>query len=197
VGRSLPFWQWLFPQVREAFARELDGVSLDDFHFAINRVQPSLIRVEADEATYNLHIIIRFDLEQQLIDGSLLVDDLPEAWNERYANDLGVRPQSDAEGVLQDVHWSAGLIGYFPTYSLGNLMSAQLYAAAQQQLGDLETMFASGQFAPLLDWLREKIHRHGRCFASHELIEAATGAPLSADHLVQYLQSKLKPLYGI
>lgn len=197
VGRSRAFWQWLYPQTQATFAPELDTVSLDAFHFAINTVRPSLIRVEADEATYNLHIIIRFDLEQQLIEGTLSVDELPEVWNQRYASDLGVRPDSDANGVLQDVHWSAGLIGYFPTYALGNLVAAQLFAAAQQQLGDLDAMLARGDFAPLLTWLREKVHQQGRCLGSDELVEAATGAPLSADHLVQYLQSKLRPLYGI
>ncbi|MGI9470747.1 MAG: carboxypeptidase M32 [Rubripirellula sp.] len=197
VGRSRPFWEWLYSKTQEVFTPELDEISLDTFHFAINTVRPSLIRVEADEATYNLHIIIRFDLEQQLIDRSLSVADLPEAWNSRYESDLGIRPPSDADGVLQDVHWSAGLIGYFPTYTLGNLAAAQLFDAARAQIGDLDDLFAHGEFRPLLDWLRERIHYDGRCYSGAELVQRATGTPLSASHLVTYLKSKLEPLYGI
>lgn len=197
VGRSHAFWKWLYPLAQRSFAPQLDDVSLETFYFAVNAIEPSLIRVEADEATYNLHIIIRFDLERQLIEGSLSVDDLPDAWNQRYANDLGIRPPSDASGVLQDVHWSAGLIGYFPTYTLGNLAAAQLFETATQQLGDLDAMFAAGQFAELLSWLRERIHQHGRCYRGNELVELATGSALCADHLVRYLRSKLEPLYGI
>lgn len=197
VGRSRPFWEWLYRETQETFSPELDQVSLEAFHFAVNATKPSLIRVEADEATYNLHIIIRFDLERQLIDGSLTVDGLPDAWNARYESDLGVRPTSDADGVLQDVHWSAGLIGYFPTYTLGNLAAAQLYSSASEQIGDLDRLFAVGEFRPLLDWLRERIHYFGRCYSGAELVERATGAPLSAEHLVTYLESKLEPLYGL
>jgi len=197
VGRSLPFWRWLYSETQQTFSPQLDGVSLETFHFAVNAVRPSLIRVEADEATYNLHIIIRFDLERQLIDGSLQVDALPEAWNERYESDLGIRPDSDANGVLQDVHWSAGLFGYFPTYTLGNLAAAQLFAAASEQIGELDEMFARGEFRPLLDWLRQRIHFHGRCYSGGELIEQACGAPLSAEPLIAYLTGKLRPLYGL
>lgn len=196
VGRSRSFWEWLYPQAVKAFAPSLDGVSLEDFHFAINTVRPSLIRVEADEATYNLHIIIRFDLERQLIDGSLSSRDLPDAWNDRYESDLGIRPPSDADGVLQDVHWSAGLFGYFPTYTLGNLVSAQLFDAARKELGDLEGSFARGDFGALLEWLRNKIHRHGQCYSADQLVKNATGSALSADHLVSDLQSKTQRLYG-
>jgi carboxypeptidase Taq len=197
VGRSRSFWQWLYGDLQQTFSPELDQVSLDTFHFAVNAIRPSLIRVEADEATYNLHILIRFDLERQLIDETLSVDDLPDAWNARYESDLGVCPSSPAEGVLQDVHWSAGLIGYFPTYTLGNLAAAQLFDAAQTQIGDLDQMMARGEFRPLLDWLRERIHYFGRCYSSAELVERATGSELSADSLISYLKSKLEPLYGI
>jgi len=197
VGRSKPFWEWLYPQAKEAFATPLEGVSLEAFYFAINTIRPSLIRVEADEATYNLHIIIRFDLERQLIDGTLSVKDLPEAWNSRYQSDLGICPPSDADGVLQDVHWSAGLIGYFPTYTLGNVAAAQLFDAASDQIGDLNELFARGEFRLLLDWLRERIHFDGRCYSGSELIQRATGKPLCSTHLVNYLRSKLEPLYGI
>jgi carboxypeptidase Taq len=175
----------------------LDNVSLDPFHFAVNAIKPSLIRVEADEATYNLHIIIRFDLERQLIDQTLSVDDLPGAWNARYESDLGVCPPSAAEGVLQDVHWSAGLIGYFPTYTLGNLAAAQLFDAAREQIGDLDQLFVRGEFRPLLDWLREHVHAFGKCYSGGELIERATGSALTADSLIRYLRAKLEPLYGL
>jgi carboxypeptidase Taq len=197
VGRSQAFWKWLYRETQQSFAPQLENVSLETFHFAINAVRPSLIRVEADEATYNLHIIIRFDLEQELIDGSLKVRDLPEAWNTRYESDLGIRPSCDAEGVLQDVHWSAGLFGYFPTYTLGNLAAAQLFATASEQIGDLEELFARGEFRPLLDWLRERIHFHGRCYSGNELIERACGHPLSADPLITYLTHKLRRLYDL
>ncbi|MDA8745443.1 carboxypeptidase M32 [Rubripirellula amarantea] len=197
VGRSKAFWSWLYADAQETFASNLSDVPLDDFYFAINTIRPSLIRVEADEATYNLHILIRFDLERQLIEGGLSVDELPEAWNARYQDDLGVTPPSDANGVLQDVHWSAGLIGYFPTYTLGNLASAQLYDAAEASLGDLSKMFERGEFAPLAGWLNEHVYRHGRCFSGLELVENATGKPLSAEPLIAYLRGKLAPLYGI
>ncbi|MFK8111671.1 MAG: carboxypeptidase M32 [Rubripirellula sp.] len=197
VGRSRPFWDWLYGETQKTFSPQLDGVPLDDFYFAINAVKPSLIRVEADEATYNLHIIIRFDLERQLIEGSLKVDDLPDAWNARYESDLGVKPPSDADGVLQDVHWSAGLFGYFPTYTLGNLAAAQLFDAATKELGDVNAMFARGEFQPLLTWLGEKVHVQGRCYSGSELVEQATGSPLSASPLTDYLTNKLTALYGI
>lgn len=197
VGRSRSFWDWLYPQAGKAFSPNLDGVSLEDFHFAINAIRPSLIRVEADEATYNLHIIIRFDLERQLIDGTLSVDDLPEAWNDRYESDLGIRPPSDSDGVLQDVHWSAGLFGYFPTYTLGNLVSAQLFDAASNDLGDIDAAFCQGNFGVLLEWLRKHVHCHGRCYSGEQLVEKATGSALTADHLVSYLNAKAKRLYGL
>jgi carboxypeptidase Taq len=197
VGRSLSFWQWLYPQAQQAFTPNLDQTSLDDFHFAINAVRPNLIRVEADEASYNLHIIIRFDLERELIEGSLSVDDLPEAWNDRYEKDLGVRPPTDADGVLQDVHWSAGLFGYFPTYTLGNLVSAQLFDSACRDLGDLDADFLQGNFVPLLNWLRTNVHQYGRCYSGNELVAQATGSSLSAEHLVDYLKSKAAQHYGV
>jgi carboxypeptidase Taq len=175
----------------------LGEVSLEDFYFAVNHVQPSLIRVEADEVTYNLHIIIRFELEQALMGRELTVAELPAAWREKYSAYLGIEPPSDADGVLQDIHWSAGLFGYIPTYSLGNLYGAQLFAAAEQQLGGLDTHFARGEFEPLLQWLRENIHRHGQRYPAAELVHRATGKPLRHDELVAYLRRKLEPLYGI
>ncbi len=196
VGRSLAFSEWLFPTLQAMFPESLSGVKATEFYRAVNTVRPSLIRVEADEATYNLHIIIRFELERQLINGTLSTEELPDAWNDRYASDLGIRPPSDADGVLQDVHWSAGLIGYFPTYTLGNLASAQLFDAAKRELGDLDAEFARGDFAPLLMWLRQKVHIRGRCASGGELIEQATGEPLSASALVGYLRAKLLAVYA-
>ena len=197
VGRSRPFWEWLYPHAQERFASQLGKVDLDDFHFAINSVKPSLIRVEADEVTYNLHILIRFDLERQLIDGNLTVEELPRAWGDRYQSDLGVQPPSDANGVLQDVHWSAGLFGYFPTYTLGNLIGAQLYHAAEKNLGSFEGLFRNGDFAPLLGWLGENVFAGGRCFSGDQIVERATGEKLSAKYLIDYLRSKLSPLYQL
>ncbi|WP_182865177.1 carboxypeptidase M32 [Stieleria mannarensis] len=197
VGRSRPFWDWLYPKAVEAFPEQLGSTGLDEFYFAINQVRPSLIRVEADEATYNLHILIRFELEQALINDELSTGDLPDAWNQQYKDCLGITPPSDADGVLQDVHWSAGLFGYFPTYTLGNLAAAQLFDAAADALGDLDAMLSEGDFTPLLDWLRANVHRHGRCYSGSELVENATGKPLSSTHLMGYLENKLRPLYGI
>lgn len=159
-------------------------------------MQPSLIRVEADEATYNLHIIVRFELEQALIAGDLLPADLPEAWNERYHNVIGIDPTNDADGVLQDVHWSAGLIGYFPTYTLGNLYAAQLFDAAGRDLGDMASNFRRGEFQPLLHWLREHVHQIGRRLKPHEIIERATGKKPESLPLVKSLRERYSALYG-
>jgi len=171
VGRSRAFWQHFFPTAQAAFPDALSGVSLDEFFFAVNGVSPSLIRVEADEATYNLHIIIRFELEQALVSGDLRVADLPQAWNEKYQTYLGIAPPSNADGVLQDIHWSAALFGYFPTYSLGNLYAAQFFDKADQELGGLQAQFAQGEFAPLKQWLNENIHQPGQCYTATELLE--------------------------
>ncbi|KAA1257705.1 Thermostable carboxypeptidase 1 [Rubripirellula obstinata] len=197
VGRSREFWTWLLDDAKAAFEPSIDDVGLDSFYHAVNTIRPSLIRVEADEATYNLHILIRFDLERQLIERHIEVADLPDAWNARYESDLGITPPSDADGVLQDVHWSAGLIGYFPTYTLGNLASAQLYEAAEQSIGDLPDQISRGDFGPLADWLRTNVHESGRCYSSDQLIKKVTGKPLSAKPLMNYLTLKLSPLYGL
>jgi carboxypeptidase Taq len=197
VGRSRAFWEHFLAPARERFPAALGDVSLDDFCFAINAVEPSLIRVEADEATYNLHILIRFELERALLGQDLVVADLPGAWKEKCRQYLGIEPPNDAEGVLQDVHWSAGLVGYFPTYSLGNLYAAQFFAAADRQLGGLAPQFARGEFGPLRGWLRENIHQHGHRYSSEELVQRATGSPLSHVPLMTHLRTKLEPLYGI
>lgn len=197
VGRSYAFWSHFYPEAKKLFPAALGDVPMSDFHFAINEVTPSLIRVEADEATYNLHIIIRFELEQALLSGDLQVKDLPAAWNEKYTQQLGIAPPSDADGCLQDVHWSAGLIGYFPTYSLGNIYSAQLMEQAHEDLGDLEGMFAAGEFGPLLTWLRENVHQPGQRFPGSQLVEDICGDPIDSAPLIRYLRAKLGPLYGI
>jgi carboxypeptidase Taq len=197
VGRSMAFWRGFFPKAQAVYAKTLAGVPLDDFYFAVNDVRPSLIRVEADEATYNLHILIRFELEKAMLQGDLVAADLPGAWNEKYRQYLGITPPNDAEGVLQDVHWSAGLIGYFPTYALGNLYAAQFFAQARSELGDLDAMLAQGECQPLRLWLHEKIHRHGQRYSAGELVRRATGRPLSPEPLLNHLKAKFGPLYGL
>jgi carboxypeptidase Taq len=197
VGRSRAFWQYFLPLAKQAFPAALGDVSLDDWDFAINGVEASLIRVEADEATYNLHIIIRFELEQALIKDELAVADLPAAWNEKYQHYLGITPPNNADGVLQDVHWSAALIGYFPTYSLGNLYASQFFEQAAADLGDLDAQFARGEFQPLRDWLREKIHVRGQCVPAAKLVEQVTGKPLSHEPLMRHLRGKFERLYRL
>lgn len=197
VGRSRPFWEHFYPAAQEAFSEALAGVPLDEFFFAINEVRPSLIRVEADEVTYNLHILIRFELEVALLADQLAVADLPAAWNEKYRAYLGIDPPNDTQGVLQDVHWGAGLIGYFPTYSLGNLYGAQFFDQARLELGGLDGQFRRGEFAPLREWLRTNIYQHGRRYGAGELVERVTGKPLTHDALVRHLREKFEPLYAL
>jgi carboxypeptidase Taq len=196
VGRSRPFWEHFFPAAVETFP-DLAGVGFEDFFFAINQVAPSLNRVQADEVTYNLHILVRFDLERALLSGDLPTADLPAAWNQAYTEVLGVTPGNDAEGCLQDVHWGAGLFAYFPTYTLGNVCAAQLFAAAEEALPDLAADFRQGRFAGLLGWLRDRVHRHGRRYRSAELVRAATGAPPAPGPLLAHLREKYGELYGL
>lgn len=197
VGRSRPFWQHFFPQARQTFPEALRGVTLDRFYAAVNAVVPGTNRVQADEVTYNLHIVVRFELEQALLSGDLKAVDVPAAWNEAYQKVLGVTPADDAEGCLQDGHWSAGMIGYFPTYTLGNIFAAQLFARAAAEVGDLEKACARGDFSGLLGWLREKVHRTGCRFPSAALIERVTGARPDHRALVEHLRRKYGELYGL
>jgi carboxypeptidase Taq len=197
VGRSRPFWEHFFPRARQVFLAVLDDATLDDFVFAVNDVQPSYIRVEADEATYNMHIILRFELEQGLLSGDLKPADVPAAWNERFYQSFQLRPATDAEGCLQDIHWSMGGIGYFPTYTLGNLYAAQFMDQARQDLGDLDADFRRGDFGRLKGWLNEKIHRPGQRYRAADLCQQVTGKPLSHKPLLTYLRRKYGPLYGI
>jgi carboxypeptidase Taq len=195
IGRSLPFWQWLLPIARRELSAELEQLSAEEAYLAVNRVQPGLIRVDSDEATYNLHIMLRFDLERALLSGDLNVRDLPDAWNARMLEDLGVTVPDDRRGALQDVHWAMGAIGYFPTYTLGNLYAGQLWEAIGRELPDTADRVAEGEFGELLEWLRTRIHRHGRRFSAGELCEEATGSPLSAAPFMRYLGDKLAPIY--
>lgn len=197
VGRSRAFWSYFFPKLQKAFPSAVGESRVDEFYQAINRVEPSLIRVEADEATYNLHIIIRFELEQALIDDKLAFADLPDAWRDKYQKYLGIQPPTDSDGCMQDIHWAAALVGYFATYSLGNLYSAQLFEAAERDLGPLEPMFARGEFTPLRTWLNQNIHQKGQCLPAGELVRRAVGGPLSHEPLLKYLKKKLYPIYGI
>lgn len=198
VGRSLPFWRHYYPRLQAAFPAAFGDVDVSTFHRAINKVAPSLIRVDADEVTYNLHVMLRFDFELALLEGSLAVADLPDAWRERMAADLGVAVPDDRRGALQDVHWYAGQVGgAFQSYTLGNVMSAQIYAAAERALPDLDDQIAAGMFGPLRAWLTSHIYRHGRMFTAPELIARATGAPLGVESYLAYLHTKYGALYGL
>ena len=191
IGRSRPFCAWLVPRLAVRLPAALNGLDAEGLYRAVNTVQPSLIRTEADETTYNLHIILRFELELALTDGTLAVDDLPAAWDEGMQRLLGVEVPGPAEGVLQDVHWSAGHFGYFPTYSLGNLLAAQLWERLQDDLPDVDDLLERGEFAPVREWLREHIHRHGRKFPPRELVRRVTRRDLAIEPFLRYLREKL------
>ena len=197
VGRSQPFWQHYFPLLQAAFPGVIDDVDLDRFYAAINQVEPSFIRVEADEVTYNLHIALRFEIEVALVEGDLRVDELPEAWNAKMRDYLGIAPPDDAQGVLQDVHWSFGGIGYFSTYSLGNLYAAQFFHQAQRDMPDLMEQVAAGQLLVLKGWLNQNIHTRGARLTADQLVREVTGEPLTAQYFVDYLRTKFTPLYGL
>ncbi|WP_166819695.1 carboxypeptidase M32 [Thalassoroseus pseudoceratinae] len=197
VGRSPAFWNHFFEPAKLAFPEALSNVGRDDFVFAINDVRPSYIRVEADEVTYNLHIMLRFELEPALLSGDLPPADLPSVWDETFERFFGMRPRSVSEGCLQDIHWSAGLLGYFPTYALGNMYAAQFFESATEQLGDLAPQFANGEFTPLREWLNREIHQRGRQFPAPKLVEVVTGKPLSHEPLMRHLKTKYEALYEL
>jgi len=198
VGRSRGFWEWFYPQLQGTFIRQLGQTSIQQFYRAINKVQPSLIRTDADEVTYNLHVMIRFDLELAMLEGSLAVQDLPQAWNERYQKDLGIIPPNDTNGVLQDVHWYVGLIGgMFHGYTLGNLISAQFYEAAIVYDPEIPVEIERGNFQRLQDWLKLNIYQHGRKYTAQELIERVTGNGLSIDPFMNYIRNKYGYLYNL
>ena len=196
LGRSRPFWRYFYPQLQAHFP-QFAGVEMETFYRAINQVKPSLIRVEADEVTYGLHIILRFELEQELVTGQLKVSELPEAWNAKMKAYLGVTPPDDAQGVMQDVHWSGGLFGYFPDYLLGSMLSVQLYEAAEAAIPDLASQIETGRLGALLGWLRENVHQHGRKFTMSELTQRVLGANLSPKPYLRYLRNRYGEIYGL
>ena len=195
VGRSEAFWTRMFPKAQQAFPEALKDVKLEEFVFAINAIRPSLIRTEADETTYNLHIILRFELEQLLLSGDLPVDELPATWNLRMLEYLGVEVPDDAHGCLQDVHWSQGGFGYFPTYSLGNLNASALLASARSSIPDLDCSIEHGDFSAMLAWLRQHVHQHGKRYPARELMRRATGDEVSIDPLIAHLAAKVERYY--
>ncbi|HEX2209642.1 MAG TPA: carboxypeptidase M32 [Longimicrobium sp.] len=198
VGRGRPFWEWALPDLqRQVSDPAVAALDVDTVYRGLNVVEPNLIRIESDEATYNLHIMLRFDLERAMLRGDLSVSDLPGAWNERMKSDLGLDVPSDREGVLQDIHWSMGAIGYFPTYTLGNLYAAQLWDALRAGLPSLNDELRRGEFGGLLGWLRTHVHAHGRRYTAPELCARVTGRPLSHEPLLRYLEGKLRPVYGL
>jgi carboxypeptidase Taq len=197
IGRSRPFWQRFYPEARDAFPEALGAVELEEFWRAVNRVSPSLIRVEADEVTYNMHVILRFELEQEILAGSVALDDLPREWNARMKEYLGVDVPDDAQGVLQDVHWSGGIIGYFPTYTLGNVMSVQIWETLRLELPDVDAQIEAGEFSELREWLREKLYRHGRKFTPRETLALVVGGPIDPEPYLRYLELKVSEVYGV
>ncbi len=196
VARSMPFWEHFYAQARTRFV-SLRDIPREDFYFSINRVSPSLIRVEADEVTYNLHILLRFELEVLMCRGDLDVKDLPAAWNEKMETYMGLTPPDYAQGVMQDVHWSSGSIGYFPTYTLGNLNSAQFFARVEQELGSLDELMGRGDFTPLREWLRAKIHSQGSRYLPKDLVKEVTGEDMNPRYLIDYLERKYGDLYEV
>jgi carboxypeptidase Taq len=196
VGRSLPFLRWFYPRLQEAFPAQLGSVELEDFYRAVNKIEPSFIRVDADQVTYNMHVILRFELEQELVTGSMALEDVPEAWNAKMKEYLGVDVPDDRRGVLQDVHWSGGGMGYFPTYSLGNVISLQIWEKVRESIPDLDEQFEQGEFRALREWLGENLHRHGRKFTPQETLRRVTGSPLDAGPYLRYLKDKVEELTG-
>lgn len=196
VGRSKPFWSHFLPALKQSFP-QLSGVDLDRWYRMANKVKPSLIRVEADEVTYNLHVLVRFEIECDVLTGALAVKDIPEAWNAKYEQYLGVRPPNDSQGCLQDVHWSQGSIGYFPTYSMGNLLSYQIWNVLKKDLGDVDGMIAAGNFAPILGWLREKVYSKGKKYTPKDLVMQVTGKPMGAQDYIEGLTAKYVDVYNL
>jgi carboxypeptidase Taq len=197
VGRSRGFWTFWLPRLKEYFPSQLDGVTVDAFYRAVNRVEPSLIRVEADEVTYNLHIFVRFEIENLMLERKVRLPDLPELWKTKMEEYLGVWPADDANGVLQDVHWSSGMLGYFPTYSLGNILSAQFYDQAVSENPDIPAQIEKGEFGPLLGWMRTNIHARGAKYTPAELVKLVTGGSIRTEPFLDYVRSKYAEIYGL
>ncbi|HEY5730533.1 MAG TPA: carboxypeptidase M32 [Anaerolineales bacterium] len=197
VGRSLPFWEHFYPMFKKTFSSQLDGVGLKAFYKAINKVEPSLIRVSADEATYNLHIMLRLELEIAMLEGRVAIKDLPEIWNTKMQEYLGITPPDEARGVLQDIHWAYGIFGYFSTYALGNLVSAQLWEKINKDIKNLDDQIRKGDFSKLLDWLRKNIHQHGQKYEPQILVKNVTGSKITPEPYVRYLTKKYSEIYGL
>jgi carboxypeptidase Taq len=197
VGRSMPFWEYFYPVLQKTFPNQLGNIKLFDFYKGINKVKPSLIRVEADEATYNMHIMLRLEIEIALIEGSIEVKDLPEIWNTKMKEYLGITPKNDAEGVLQDIHWSMGAIGYFSTYAIGNLVSAQLWECINSDIPSLSNQIRKGDFSELLSWLRKNVHLHGAKFEPQELVQRITGSKITPEPYIKYLNNKYSVIYDL
>lgn len=197
VARSQPFWKHFFPSLQSTFPEQFRNTDEEEFYRAVNKSHPSLIRVEADEVTYNLHVLLRFELENEMLEGKLKVKDLPEAWRARFKTYLGVDVPNDRDGALQDIHWSGVSFGIFPGYTLGNLIGAQLMEKARADMPDLDGQIEKGEFALLLGWLRKNLHQHGRKFTPNELLERATGKPLTAEPWIAYVRQKFGALYGL
>ncbi|MFW9866300.1 MAG: carboxypeptidase M32 [Candidatus Thorarchaeota archaeon] len=197
IGRSREFWMYWFPTFQKYFPEILKDYPMEEFHRAINIVQPSFIRVNADEVTYGLHIILRFEIEKDLIEGKIQVNELPDIWNSKFEEFLGIIPPNDAQGVLQDMHWSGGAIGYFPTYFLGSLYAAQFYNKAITELPNLPEDYKKGEFSNLLSYLREKIHQHGSVYRANDLVKRVTGEDLNPDYFFKYIEEKFTPIYRL
>ncbi len=196
VGRSRPFWEHFWPKLQARCPAQLGGAALDEFYRAINRVQPSLIRVEADEATYNLHVMLRVEMEIAMLEGAAAVADLPDLWNQKMHDYLGITPPDAGTGILQDIHWSIGLMGYFATYTIGNVISAQLWERFLLVEPDRDLLIRRGEFRPLLAWLRREIHQHGRRYDPQDLVERVTGSRLDPQPYLRYLETKIDAVYG-
>jgi carboxypeptidase Taq len=190
VGRSLPFWRFFYPRLQARFPKQFRGIDVEQFYAAVTKAQPSLIRIEADEVTYGMHVILRFELEQDIINGRVELKDLPQRWAEKMDEYLGIEVPDHAHGVLQDMHWASGLIGYFSTYLLGTVMSVQIWEKADEELGGLDEQIERGEFAPLREWLGEKIHAQGRKYVPQELLRHATGSTIDAKPYLAYLARK-------
>jgi carboxypeptidase Taq len=196
LGRSKEFWNYFYPEAKKRFP-QFEGITLEQFYRAINKVEPSLIRIEADELTYSLHVIIRYELEKMLINDELKVEDLPTAWNKKYKDYLGVEPTSDANGVLQDMHWSDGSFGYFPSYALGNLYGAQMLEIMKKDIPNLYPQISQGNFSDIHNWLTEKVHKHGSVYKPDELIKRITGEELKSKYFINYLNKKYSEIYNL
>ena len=197
VGRSRAFWKYFYPRLQEVFSSQLGNVDMETFYKAVNAVEPSFIRTESDEATYNLHIMLRLEMEIALMEGSLAVKDAPEAWNEKFKQYLGITPPDDAHGVLQDVHWSFGGFGYFPTYALGNLVSSQIWESMLKDIPDVEEQISKAKFDGLLGWLREHVHSYGAKYEPQELVQKISGSKITPEPFIRYLETKFGDIYSL